>query len=362
MKILQIINSLNTGGAEKLLLETIPLYNKREIKVDLLVLDGKEYPFLKELKRKQCCTIYSLGKSSVYNPLLIFKIIPYLKKYDVVHVHLFPSLYWVALAKLISFSKIKLIYTEHSTNNKRRNSILFKFIDKIIYKPYDKLITIAEEVDLNLKKHVDFKTSKFQLIKNGVNIQSFFKALPYSKNDFFSKNDLILIQVSSFRYPKDQLTLIKSLLLLPTNIKLVLVGDGEDRNNCENLVAKLNLKERVLFLGVRVDVPRLLKTADIVVLSTKYEGLSLSSIEGMASGKPFIASEVPGLTKVVKGAGLLFPQGDSKLLSTYISKLANNESYYTKVANACIERAKQYDINKMVDKHIEVYKSLINKI
>jgi glycosyltransferase involved in cell wall biosynthesis len=50
----------------------------------------------------------------------------------------------------------------------------------------------------------------------------------------------------------------------------------------------------------------LLKTADIVVLSSHYEGLSLASIEGMASGKPFIASDVPGLHEVVKGADLLF--------------------------------------------------------
>ena len=75
MKILHLINSLNTGGAEKLLLETLPIYNQKGNKVDLLVLNGTGYPFLKELKKQNCCRVYDLGKASVYNPLLIFKII-----------------------------------------------------------------------------------------------------------------------------------------------------------------------------------------------------------------------------------------------------------------------------------------------
>ena len=76
MKVLQIINSLNTGGAEKLLLDTIPKYNEKGIVMDLLLLNGNETPFFKELKKQKKSTIYSLSNGSVYNPLLIFKIMP----------------------------------------------------------------------------------------------------------------------------------------------------------------------------------------------------------------------------------------------------------------------------------------------
>ena len=124
MRILQLINNLNTGGAEKLILETIPLFNKQNIQTDLAFLNGYDYPFLKILKNLKCCSIFSLGNKSVYNPILIFKIIPHLKKYDLVHVHIFPSLYCVALAKMISFSEVKLVYTEHSTSNNRRKRLV----------------------------------------------------------------------------------------------------------------------------------------------------------------------------------------------------------------------------------------------
>lgn len=359
MKVLQVINSLNTGGAEKLILETVPLYNKKGLLVDVLLLNGDKYPFLEELEKLDCCTIYRLSIGTVYNPFLVFKIIPFLKKYDVIHTHLFPALYWVAIAKQLSFSNSKLVFTEHNTDNKRRKSILFKRCDRYFYKYFGKIITISKEVERHLKRHLNFSDNYFQCIQNGVNRKSIIGVSPYSNSVFFSENDKVLIQVSSFTNQKDQNTLIKSLQHLPNHVKLLLVGDGALKSECEELVQVLQLNERVQFLGIRMDVPRLLKTADIVVLSSYYEGLSLSCIEALTSGKPFIASDVPGLRDVVKGAGLLFPVGHEKELAKHIIDLLNDKQYYTKVANACFERSKEYDIGIMVKKHIDLYNSLI---
>ena len=361
MKVLHLINSLNTGGAEKLLLESLPLYNKKKIQGDLLLLNSKEYPFLTDLIKQKSCMVYSLGQSSVYKPFLIFKIIPYLRKYDLIHAHLFPSLYWLALAKMFSFSSTKIIYTEHSTHNKRRNNLLSKVIDKFIYQFYNSIITIADEVDQNLKQHLGFNKARYKLINNGVNTKIYQNAQAYKKDVFFSENDIILIQVSSFRFPKDQLTLIHSLTKLPQHFKLLLVGEGPLLEDNKNLVINLNLQERVKFLGIRMDVPRLLKTADIVVLSSHHEGLSLSSIEAMASGRPFIASDVPGLREIVKDAGLLFPKKNSKRLSIIIKQLTEDKVLYDETVKKCELKAQEFDIEKMVDKYIELYESVLKK-
>jgi len=132
MKILHVINNLATGGAEKLLLETIPKYPTDVMTMDLLVLNGIEHPFFIDFQKNKSNQLFSLGKNSIYNPILIFKVMKYLKQYDIIHVHLFPSLYWVALAKMLSLSSVKLVYTEHSTNNRRHNSLFFRLYDKII--------------------------------------------------------------------------------------------------------------------------------------------------------------------------------------------------------------------------------------
>jgi glycosyltransferase involved in cell wall biosynthesis len=363
MKLLHVINSLGTGGAEKLLQESIPLYNKLGIKTDLLLLNGTEHSFLKTFKKLSPDNLFSPGNTSVYNPLLIFKIIPFLKKYDIIHVHLFPSLYWVAFAKMFSFSNVKMVFTEHNTTNKRRSSFIFKIIDKIIYSYYSKIITISSEVDQNIKNHLKAKKEKFILIPNGINLDFIVQQMPYSKKDIVpnaSDDSFLLIQVSSFRLQKDQKTLIKSLQYLEEDTFLLLVGEGVLENECKSLVEELNLKDRIFFLGVRMDVIQLLKSSDVVVLSSHYEGLSLSSIEGLASGKPFVASDAPGLSSVVSGAGLLFPIGDELALSQCINKLRNDKKFYQSTAEAGAIRASQYDIKHMVEKTVALYKSVLN--
>ncbi len=363
MKILHVINNLNTGGAEKLLLETLPLYNQRATTtVDLLVLNGTEYPFLKELKKQNCCTVYDFGETSVYNPLLVLKLIPYLRKYDIAHGHIFPTFYWLALAKIFSFSNTKLIYTEHGTTNKRQKHRLFKIIDRQIYKAYEKIICISDEIKLILKQHTTIKDENFIVIENGVNI-AIVKNANYLKKETIDKNisntDKLLIQVAAFRQEKDQETLIRAMSLLPETIKLLLVGDGELRKKNEELVNSLSLDKRVIFLKVRMDVLNLLKTSDIIVLSSHHEGLSLSAIEAMASKKPFIASDVPGLHEIVNGAGILFQEGNEIELAEHIKKLLEDKKYYKEIAVSCQERAGDYDIKKMVDNYIKLYKQIM---
>jgi glycosyltransferase involved in cell wall biosynthesis len=93
-------------------------------------------------------------------------------------------------------------------------------------------------------------------------------------------------------------------------------------------------------------------------MSSHWEGMSLSNIEGMSVGKPFIASDVNGLREVTQGYGLLFPHEDAEALANIIQRLHNDRQYYQRVAEDCLERAKQFDISTMVDAYNMVYKGL----
>jgi len=355
MKILQVINSLGIGGAEKLLIETVPLIYDAGFEIDVLCLSQHVSPFHELLLHKNCCNLFGITRGSIYNPLIIFKLVPFLKKYDLIHVHLFPALYWVVFAKWISFSKTKIIFTEHSTSNRRMKNRLFNLVDRFVYSAVDKIITISEQVDKIIKEHLrGFKQDRFILIKNGVDLSKIINARPYCKDIFFSHEDFILIQVSAFRIEKDQATLIRSLKYLPDNIKLLLVGDGKYKSENRLLSEKLNLDNRVKFLGVRTDVAELLNTADVAILSTHYEGLSLSCVEGM-SVLPFIGSNVIGLKEIVSGFGLLFEQGNEKQLANVILNLSTNESFYAKVKKDCLFRAKQFDIKFTIDSLCSLY-------
>ena len=145
MKILHVINSLHTGGAEKLLLETLPKYEKSGIELDLLLLNGDETSFYESFSIEFSGTIHSLGQKSVYNPVHIIGVRKYLVTYDIVHVHLFPALYWVAIASFFCSKSLKLVFTEHNITNRRFESKWSKHIDKMIYSAYDRGETVHFE-------------------------------------------------------------------------------------------------------------------------------------------------------------------------------------------------------------------------
>jgi glycosyltransferase involved in cell wall biosynthesis len=360
MKILQVINSLDTGGAEKLLLETIPLYNKKGIEVDLLLLNGKNTPFLKALKTMNCCKIHVLG-SKAYNPFHIFTIMPYLRKYDIVHVHLFPSQYWIVLAKILSFSSIKLVVTEHSATNPRINNFFLSILDRFIYKFYNKVVCITDEVYQIRNKHLRNPKSQLVVIQNGIKLQDIYNALPYERkiiSESILDQDILLMQIASFNKHKDPETVIKAMQYLPEKYKLIFVGNGPFRENCENLAKEISVADRVYFLGICTYVPQLLKAADIAVLSSKGEGLSLTAIESMASGKPFIASNVSGM-EIVEGAGILFEKENAQELAFHVRKLMEDKDFYESIVNACQTRAKEFDIKFMIDKQLLLYKSIL---
>ena len=364
MKILQIINSLGTGGAEKLLLDTIPLYRKAGIEMDVLLLWDNELPFTKALEELGCCKIYILKKSSnykhIYNPLSIFKIRKIIKDYDIVHVHLFPAQYYTVFANLLNRNRCKLIFTEHSTSNKRLQNFIFKSIERFIYKRYDKLVCITQEIQDIYGEYLG-SSNGLLVVHNGVDISKIQQADAIDRSCIhtdISNKDVLVLQVSAFRKGKDQMTLIKAINLMPKNVKLLLVGVGENLQYCKSLSKELGLEKRVFFLEQRMDVPSLLKTADVVVLSSHYEGLSLSSIEGMASGKPFVATDAPGLREIVNGAGILFPIEDEVKLAQEITKLLVDKDYYTSIAKLGEKRASEYDIGRMIESHIKLYKEL----
>ncbi|CAM1350579.1 glycosyltransferase [Tenacibaculum crassostreae] len=366
MKVIQIINSLNTGGAEKLLLDTIPLYRKEGIEMDVLVFWNNNHQFINALKALNCCRVIVLKESDnykdIYNPLNILKLRKFLKNYDIAHVHLFPAQYYTVIANLLIGGKCKLIFTEHNTTNRRIQKSYFKVIETFVYARYKKIVCISEEIHNIYKQYIPKHLRKFNVINNGVNLNAILNAKPFQNkmdiNSNIKNTNSIILQVSAFRAQKDQKTLIRALGLLPKKFILLLVGEGETRKECELLVSELLLADRVFFLGQRMDIPQLLRTADIVVLSSKYEGMSLSSIEGMASGKPFIASDVPGLSDIVRGAGVLFEEGNSQELAQNISRLIEDSSLYKEIVRSCQERAELFNIDRMISNHITLYKEV----
>ncbi len=367
MKILHIIDTLAMGGAENMLISLAS--GQKAIGNDVTVMPlvcPKKTPVRSKMEKNGVNVVPFKAHGSLKNPLLIIKIAKIIGSYDIVHVHLFPALYWVAFAKIISLSKVPLVYTEHSTNNRRRNNPFLHFIDGRVYQHSYKMIVACAEKVLETYKMAFPKVNHVCSINNGIDTKIFNDAEPYTKKELLGieENTFLVTMVARFMTMKRQDTIVDALTKLPNNIHAVFVGGNQ---NDEGLVrvkdyaVERKVSNRVHFLYIRSDVPRILKTSDVVIMASDYEGLSLSSIEGMAAGKPFIATNVNGLREVVGGAGLLFENEDSGSLAELIDKLVVDKDYYRNVAMKCLSRSMEYDASNMVESYLAIYKNIIDK-
>lgn len=352
MKVLHIINNLGIGGAESLLVAILPIIRK-QIEVEVLLLDDTEGPLFDKLKESNI-NIIKLSNRRLYNPLIIFKLISILKNYSIVHVHLFPSMYYVAIAKLLGRVRVKLVFTEHSTSNRRLKSWMFRLMDRLVYLNYSKVVCITPEVS---KVLIDLGVNKdtLEVIYNGIDLEKFSNAERYDRSELgYDGQDIILVMVAAFRREKNHSLVIRGLSRLETRYKLLLVGNGYIKSQIESEVNELNLSDRVKFLGNRSDVERILKTCDISVLSSHWEGFGLAAVETMASGLPTVASDVPGLADVVRGGGILFAADD---VADFINKIVSLEKkeYYNEVKDRCMGKAKKYDLNKTAEELVQLY-------
>lgn len=353
MKILHVITTLSTGGAEHLMVDLLPRLRDLGNEVELAVFVGKNTEFYRQLSA-QGVKIHSLADGgSVYNISLLFKLRKLMRNYDVIHTHNTACQYFASLSKI---QNIKLVTTEHSTSTRRRNYRIFRYIDKWMYRQYDKIICISKPSEDSLRGYIG-DNYPITTVLNGIDVSKFVSA---NKIDLGFDNCKLITMVAGFRYEKDQPTLIRSLQYLPNNYHVVLVGDGEKRTDIERVICNLGLESRVHLLGIRNDVPSILKSSDVIVMSSHREGLSLSNVEGMASGNPFVASDVDGLREVTKGYGVLFPHGDAKILANTILNLTTDDTFRREVVNRCRERAMQYDIKTMAENYNNVYKELVS--
>ena len=355
------------GGAETLVVNLIPRLQAMGHTVDLCVFNGIETPLMQRLREESPQTkIYALGHG-VYNPFYVLKLARLMQGYDIVHTHNSSPQLFVAMASL--FSHTNLVSTEHNTSNRKRNWKWYRPIESWMYGRYDHVICISRIAEEKLRKYMGgdwlVKSSNrykaITTINNGIDVNAIFKATPCKELLDLKESRKSILMVAGFRKQKNQDTIIRALTLLDKEkYEVWFAGIGERMDEVRQLALSLGVNDRVRFLGLRTDIPNVLRAADVIVMSSHWEGLSLSNVEGMSAHKPFIASDVNGLKEVTKGYGLLFPHEDAKALAEEINRLASDETYYNEISERCYNRALEFDISNTVSGYADVYENILN--
>jgi len=179
IKVLNVIDSLNAGGAESLLKNFLIEAKKYSgFQIDVCTLYARN--IFKEDLEKNDITTFDLGLKFKYDFSGIVKIVSLIKQnnYDIVHVHLFPADLFVAIASLFLPKSIKFIFSEHNVYNRRRSLKAYKPIDYFVYSRYDKIICVSNHVKLALNAYIQGTKNKSVVIKNAIPIDSNFIETP----------------------------------------------------------------------------------------------------------------------------------------------------------------------------------------
>lgn len=356
-----LIDSLCGGGAEKLINDIAPRFKNHGYYVEILILTDKNDKYKSNLE-KEGINVLVLD-SNLGHISKMFEIGKIISKgnFDVIHANLFPMTYYIALIScFMKHRNFKLVMTEHNTDNRRRHIVFFRPLERFIYKKYDNIISISLMTQEKLKEWLKLTSkydNRFCVINNGVPIREFSSAEKYEKNYLFQEyqtDDILIAMIGSFTKQKNHLGMLGILEKLPYRYKLILAGEGPLMNEIQDVARQRKLLNRIVFLGFRADIARILQTIDILVIPSLWEGFGLIAVEAMACGKPIVASNVPGLAEVVDTNGLLAESNCVDDFVNQILRLEDNDTYrYYAIKSK--KGAKEYDIENMVEKYEIIY-------
>ncbi|EEU3696586.1 glycosyltransferase, partial [Escherichia coli] len=289
--------------------------------------------------------------------LRLVKIISYFKP-DIVHGHMFHANIVARLAKVFTYNKYKLICTAHSKNEGGHiRMLVYRLTDFLC----DATTNVSNEaLDVFIKKKA-FSKSKSIPVYNGIDTD-LFKYDPLQRDKIrhslnIINDDSLILSVGRLTDAKDYPNLLKALLELPERYKLVIIGEGEARNEVERTILNYGLEKRVKLLGSIANVATYYSACDIYVSSSKWEGFGLVVAEAMSCQRLVVATNAGGVAEVVGDMNYIVPVSDPQLLANKINEVMEFD-HETKMEVMYRNREfvlKMFSIDMIVNQWMKLY-------
>lgn len=372
INVLYIIWSLGLGGAERVVINLAKGLDKTKFNPMVCCLNDKG-EFAVELEERGIPVI-ALNKRLGIDIAVIGKLISVIKERNIqiVHTHLWGANFWGRIAAKMAGVPV-IIATEHNVDTWKS---WFNFaLDRWLSRSTDKIIAVSNKVkEFYQSKGINPK--KIAVIYNGVDIakgeerrakiDSRSSILDYRK-EFNIKNDETmlaiigrLVEQKGHRYLFEALNMLNG----KYKVRLLVVGNGPLLQELQQRAMSYDLSAKIIFTGLRKDVPDLLKITDILVLPSLREGLPMVALEAMAVGKPIIATNVGGTPEVVLDGqtGILVPPGNPTALADAIDRLIENRNLTKKLGENGSSRVKElFSVEKMTRETEQVYHQLLKE-
>jgi len=371
IRVLQLITSLERGGAENHLLALLTHADRRAFELETAVLSGEGE--LVPVFRQAGIPVHLLKSRSRFDPLALARLVRLLRSghFDILHSHLFRADIYAGLAVArLGEHRPLLVSTRHNDDR----FFLNPFVGLVHYgvsARQDLIIAISDHIARFTVSRGVRHPERVRRVYHGLE-PPVTKALEregqHIRQELGIGPDAFLVgNVGRLALQKGQRHLIAAMPLLLERVpraRAIIAGGGDLEDYLRDLASEIGVAEQVHVLGPRKDVPALMHAIDVFVMPSIWEGFGLVLLEAMAAGRPIVASRVATIPEVVADGetGLLVPAGDPLALATALAELAEQPSMAGRMGAAGRERLRrQFSVEKMVGDTERLYRELLDE-
>jgi glycosyltransferase involved in cell wall biosynthesis len=283
-------------------------------------------------------------------------------KADVVHAHGYKADVYTYVA--LRGTATPVVSTCHNWLKDNPLVSFYGMVDRFVLRNYDAVIAVSYEVRTRLLK-AGVGAEKIHFIRNGIDLRPFAQAVPSLSAASDSANSLAvgwIGRLSKEKGPDIFLHAAARVLVACPDARFVIVGDGPDLDDVNALIDQLAIRKNVSLAGRREDMPSVYASLDLMVSSSRQEGLPMAILEGMASGLALVATAVGEVPTVVLDGqtGVVVPPEDVDALAAAIIKLLQDSTLRKSFGNAAIKLIEeQFSAQRMAAEYLNVYNEVI---
>jgi len=366
---MHLINSHSLAGSEKLAFDIVTRIDKARFEVFICSIASKKDNIERDMREKlENCGVKTLTIDKILTKQRFISIIKLAKifsknKINILHTHCpSPDFYGRTSAFLVH---LNLVF---STIHNTKGYSLWR--ERIMRNITTKYIAISEEVEEYALKMLKIPTKKIKIIYNGIDVENYLNCL-VKKEDKLKELGInnygkIVTTVGRVNEQKGHIFFIKAAKLVLKKFpdtRFIIVGDtGVNKDLYQKLIKIIknkNLENKIIFTGIRQDIPEILAVSDVFVLPSIYEGFSLVTIEAVMAGLPIVGTDVGSIRQIVIDGenGLIVHPKDINGLANGMKYILSNENRAKNMGLKGKRIAEKFAIEKTVSEYEQLYLS-----